>query len=174
MHTARQKITRRRALLAAIRQAQRRGQRVVFTNGCFDLLHIGHVRYLERAKRLGDLLVVAINTDASVSRLKGPRRPIVPQAQRAEVVAALGCVDYVTLFSTPTPQPLIAALRPDILVKGADWSMQQIAGKTDVEAYGGRVRTIPLTPGSSTTRLIKKISALRGKSGLEKQRRIKD
>jgi len=162
---ARRKIVTPRALTAAVRAAQRRGRRVVFTNGCFDLLHVGHVRYLEQARRLGDLLVVAVNTDRSVRRIKGPHRPIVPQAQRAEVVSALGCVDYVVLFSTPTPQPLIATVRPDILVKGADWSVNQIAGKTEVEASGGKVRTIPLTKGSSTTRLIEKISALRGKSG---------
>ena len=162
---ARRKIVTPHALTAAVRAAQRRGRRVVFTNGCFDLLHVGHVRYLEQARRLGDLLVVAVNTDRSVRRIKGPYRPIVPQAQRAEVVSALGCVDYVVLFSTPTPQPLIATVRPDILVKGADWSVNQIAGKTEVEASGGKVRTIPLTKGSSTTRLIEKISALRGKSG---------
>jgi D-glycero-beta-D-manno-heptose 1-phosphate adenylyltransferase len=156
---ARRKIVTPHALTAAVRSAQRRGRRVVFTNGCFDLLHIGHVRYLERAKRLGDLLVVAINTDRSVRRIKGRHRPVVPQAQRAEIVAALGCVDYVVLFSTPTPRPLIARMRPDILVKGADWSVKQIAGKADVEAMGGTVRTIPLTPGSSTTKLIERIRA---------------
>lgn len=156
---ARRKIVTPRALQAAVQSAKRRGRRVVFTNGCFDLLHVGHIRYLERAKRLGDLLIVAVNTDRSVRRIKGPHRPVVAQAQRAEVVAALGCVDYVVLFSTATPRPLIARVRPDILVKGADWSLERIAGKTEVEAAGGRVRTIPLTPGSSTTRLIKRIQA---------------
>jgi len=154
---ARRKIVSVRALQAAVRSARRRGRRVVFTNGCFDLLHVGHIRYLEQAKRLGGLLVVAVNTDRSVRRLKGPHRPIVPQAQRAEVIAALGCVDYVVLFSTPTPQPLIARVRPDILVKGADWSIDRIAGKAEVEASGGRVRTIPFTRGYSTTGLINKI-----------------
>jgi rfaE bifunctional protein nucleotidyltransferase chain/domain len=158
---ARRKIVTPRALTAAVRSAQRRGRRVVFTNGCFDLIHIGHVRYLERAKRLGDLLVVAVNTDRSVHRIKGRHRPVVPQAQRAEVVAALGCVDYVVLFSTPTPRPLIARVRPDILVKGADWSVKQIEGKAEVEAAGGKVRTIPLIRGSSTTKLIEKIRAKR-------------
>jgi D-beta-D-heptose 7-phosphate kinase/D-beta-D-heptose 1-phosphate adenosyltransferase len=156
---ARRKIVTPRAVTTAVRAAQRHRRRVVFTNGCFDLLHVGHIRYLERAKRLGDLLVVAVNTDRSVRRIKGRRRPIVPQAQRAEVVAALGCVDYVVLFSTPTPQPLIARVRPDILVKGADWPVNRIAGKAEVEAAGGRVKTIPLTPGSSTTKLIKRILA---------------
>jgi rfaE bifunctional protein nucleotidyltransferase chain/domain len=156
---ARRKIVTTRALQAAVQSAKRRGRRVVFTNGCFDLLHVGHIRYLERAKRLGDLLIVAVNTDRSVRRIKGPHRPVVPQAQRAEVVAALGCVDYVVLFSTATPLPLIARVRPDILVKGGDWSVERIVGKAEVEAAGGKVRTIPLTRGSSTTKLIKKIRA---------------
>jgi D-beta-D-heptose 7-phosphate kinase/D-beta-D-heptose 1-phosphate adenosyltransferase len=154
---SRQKIKGQRALGALLAGARRRGRCIVFTNGCFDLLHIGHVRYLERARRLGDLLVVAVNSDRSVTRLKGAGRPVVPQAHRAEIVAALACVDYVTLFSTPTPRPLITRLRPDILVKGADWQLHEIAGKAEVEAGGGRVRTIPLTPGSSTSRLIAKI-----------------
>jgi rfaE bifunctional protein nucleotidyltransferase chain/domain len=157
---ARRKIVTPRALVAAVQSAKRRGRRVVFTNGCFDLLHVGHIRYLERAKRLGDLLIVAVNTDRSVRRIKGPHRPVVPQAQRAEVVAALGCVDYVVLFPTETPRPLIASVRPDILVKGGDWSVEQIAGKAEVEASGGKVKTIPLTRGSSTTKLIKKIRSL--------------
>ncbi|MEW6324838.1 MAG: D-glycero-beta-D-manno-heptose 1-phosphate adenylyltransferase [Nitrospirota bacterium] len=154
---SRRKIHNHRSLRSALARARRRGRRVVFTNGCFDLLHVGHIRYLEHARRLGDLLVVAVNTDRSVAKLKGKSRPIVPQAQRAEVVASLGCVDYVTLFSTPTPRPLIALLRPDILVKGADWPVEQIAGKAEVEAAGGRVSTIRLTPGVSTSRLIEKI-----------------
>jgi rfaE bifunctional protein nucleotidyltransferase chain/domain len=161
---ARRKIVTARALQAAVQSAKRRGRRVVFTNGCFDLLHVGHIRYLERAKRLGDLLIVAVNTDRSVRRIKGPHRPVVPQAQRAEVVAALGCVDYVVLFSTATPLPLIARVRPDTLVKGGDWSVERIVGKADVEAAGGRVRTIPLTPGSSTTRLIRKIRSMKGRA----------
>jgi len=159
---ARRKIVTTRALRAAVRSAKRRGRRVVFTNGCFDLLHVGHIRYLEQAKRLGDLLIVAVNADRSVRRIKGPHRPVVPQAQRAEIVAALGCVDYVVLFSTATPLPLIARIRPDILVKGGDWSVERIVGKAEVEASGGRVRTIPLTPCSSTTRLIQKIRSMRG------------
>jgi rfaE bifunctional protein nucleotidyltransferase chain/domain len=160
---ARRKIMTPRTLQAAVRSAKRRGRRVVFTNGCFDLLHVGHVRYLERAKRLGDLLIVAVNSDRSVRRIKGPHRPVVPQAQRAEVVAALGCVDYVVLFPTATPRPLIARVRPDILVKGADWSVERIVGKAEVEASGGTVKTIPLTRGSSTTRLIQRIRSLSGR-----------
>jgi rfaE bifunctional protein nucleotidyltransferase chain/domain len=131
---------------------------LVFTNGCFDLMHVGHTRYLQAAKGLGDLLVVAVNSDASVRSLnKAPDRPIVSDSQRAEVVAALGCVDYVILFNEPDPQSLIAALQPDVLVKGGDWAVERIVGREIVEARGGVVRTIPLVPGVSTTSLIERI-----------------
>ena len=131
---------------------------LVFTNGCFDLMHMGHTRYLQAAKDLGDLLVVAVNSDASVRSLnKAPDRPIVPEAQRAEVVAALGCVDYVIMFNEPDPQSLIAALQPDVLVKGGDWPVDRIVGREIVEARGGVVQTIPLVPGISTTSLIQRI-----------------
>ena len=139
-----------------IRRAQ--GRRIVFTNGCFDLLHIGHIRYLEAAHDMGDLLVVGVNTDESVRTLsKGNGRPIVPQDQRAEVLAALACVDYVVLFDEPDPGQLIADLQPDILVKGGDWKLDQIVGREVVEARGGSVRTIPLIPEVSTTGLVEKI-----------------
>ncbi len=145
--------------LAALLQSHRQaGKRIVFTNGCFDLMHVGHTRYLQAAKDLGDLLVVAVNSDESVRSLnKAPDRPIVPEAQRAEVVAALGSVDYVILFNEPDPQSLIATLQPDILVKGGDWAVEQIVGRDIVEARGGAVRTIPLVPGVSTTSLIQRI-----------------
>jgi D-beta-D-heptose 7-phosphate kinase/D-beta-D-heptose 1-phosphate adenosyltransferase len=130
----------------------------VFTNGCFDLMHIGHTRYLQAAKDLGDLLVVGVNSDASVKILnKAPDRPIVSDAQRAEVVAALGCVDYVILFNEPNPHSLIAALQPDVLVKGGDWAVERIVGREIVEARGGLVKTIPLVPDISTTSLIQRI-----------------
>ncbi|MCX5723408.1 MAG: D-glycero-beta-D-manno-heptose 1-phosphate adenylyltransferase [Nitrospirae bacterium] len=150
---------KQRQELASLLQAHRlAGKRIVFTNGCFDLMHVGHTRYLQAAKDLGDLLVVAINSDASVRSLnKAPDRPIVPDAQRAEVVAALGSVDYVILFNEPDPQDLIAALQPDILVKGGDWAVERIVGRDIVEARGGVVRTIPLVPGMSTTSLIQRI-----------------
>jgi D-beta-D-heptose 7-phosphate kinase/D-beta-D-heptose 1-phosphate adenosyltransferase len=139
-----------------IRRAQ--GRRIVFTNGCFDLLHIGHVRYLQAAHDMGDILIVGVNTDASVRTLsKGNGRPIVPQDQRAEVLAALTCVDYVVLFDESDPGTLIADLQPDILVKGGDWKPEQIAGRESVEARGGIVRTIPLVPDVSTTSLVNRI-----------------
>jgi D-beta-D-heptose 7-phosphate kinase/D-beta-D-heptose 1-phosphate adenosyltransferase len=145
-------------LLSILGDERTKGKRIVFTNGCFDLLHIGHTRYLQAAKSLGDLLVVGVNSDASVRSLeKAPGRPIVPEAQRAEVLAALGCVDFVVLFAEPDPGRLIAAIQPDVLVKGGDWALDTIVGREVVEARGGVVRTIPLTPGMSTTALLQRI-----------------
>jgi len=130
----------------------------VFTNGCFDLMHIGHTRYLQAAKALGDMLVVGVNSDESVRSLnKAPDRPIVSDTQRAEVVASLGCIDFVVLFNEPDPTSLIAALQPDVLVKGGDWAVERIVGREIVEARGGVVRTIPLVPGVSTTSIIERI-----------------
>jgi D-beta-D-heptose 7-phosphate kinase/D-beta-D-heptose 1-phosphate adenosyltransferase len=133
------------------------GRHVVFTNGCFDLLHPGHVRCLAQARALGDVLVVAINSDRSVRGNKGPERPLVPQQDRAEVLAALSSVDYVTIFDEPTPRELIALVLPNILVKGADWALDEVAGREEVEAAGGRVISIPLAQGYSTTSLLEKI-----------------
>jgi len=139
-----------------IRRAQ--GRRIVFTNGCFDLLHVGHIRYMQAAHDMGDILIVGLNTDASVRTLdKGNGRPVTPQGQRAEVLAALACVDYVVLFDEPDPGQLIDDLKPDILVKGGDWKPEQIVGRESVEARGGLVRTIPLVPDVSTTAIIDKI-----------------
>jgi D-beta-D-heptose 7-phosphate kinase/D-beta-D-heptose 1-phosphate adenosyltransferase len=144
--------------LAQLAAASRReSRRVVFTNGCFDLLHIGHTRYLQEARALGDLLIVAINSDASVSALKGPERPLVPEQERAEVLAALACVDYVTIFDAPDPGEVIAAIQPDVLVKGGDWPVDTIVGREVVQARGGRVVSLPLVPGSSTTALVRRI-----------------
>jgi len=152
------KVVTRDQLVLLLQAARTQGKRIVFTNGCFDLMHVGHTRYLQAAKDLGDLLVVAVNSDASVRSLnKAPDRPIVSEAQRAEVVAALGCVDYVILFDEPDPQGLIAALQPDVLVKGGDWAVERIVGREIVEARGGVVRTIPLVPDVSTTSLIQRI-----------------
>ncbi len=132
----------------------------MFTNGCFDLLHIGHTRYLEEAKRLGDRLVVGLNSDNSVRQLnKGNDRPIVTAEQRAEVLVALTCVDYVTIFDEPDPLALIQTLRPNILVKGGDWSTERIVGKEFVESYGGAVHSIPLVPNISTTTIVQRILA---------------
>lgn len=132
------------------------GNRVVFTNGCYDLLHPGHVRLLERARALGDILILALNSDDSVQRLKGPARPLLGQQQRAELAAALEAVDAVTFFSEDTPRELIAEVLPDVLVKGADWS-HFIAGREEVEAAGGQVLTLPLEPGYSSTSIEQRI-----------------
>jgi D-beta-D-heptose 7-phosphate kinase/D-beta-D-heptose 1-phosphate adenosyltransferase len=145
-------------LVPLLEQARRDKKRIVFTNGCFDLMHIGHTRYLEAAKALGDILVVGVNSDASVRSLnKAPDRPIVGEAQRAEVVAALASVDHVVVFPEPDPLTLITALQPDVLVKGGDWSVDRIVGREVVEGRGGIVKTIPLVPGMSTTALIQRI-----------------
>jgi D-beta-D-heptose 7-phosphate kinase/D-beta-D-heptose 1-phosphate adenosyltransferase len=144
-----------RRRLAAHRRA---GQRIVFTNGVFDLIHPGHVRYLRAARRLGDVLVVGINSDRSVRRLaKGPDRPLVGERDRAEVLAALEMVDYVTVFGTDTPYELIRAVRPDVLVKGGDWTVERIVGADLVLARGGRVRSLRFAPGHSTTALVRRI-----------------
>jgi len=137
---------------------KRAGKKVVFTNGCYDILHPGHIRLLESARSLGDILILALNTDASVQRLKGPTRPLVSQDERAELAAALQAVDAVTFFDEDTPRELIAALLPDILVKGADWS-HFIAGREEVEAAGGKVLALPLEPGYSTTGILEDVLA---------------
>ena len=124
---------------------------MVFTNGCFDLLHVGHVRYLNEARRLGDALAVGVNSDASVRRIKGKGRPVTPERQRLEVLAALECVDWVCLFGADTPLALITKTAPDVLVKGGDWAVEKIVGRDVVEARGGRVLSIPLSRGASTT-----------------------
>ena len=137
--------------------ANRNGRKIVFTNGCFDLLHPGHIRSLEYARSLGDALIVAINSDASVRQLKGQGRPVIPERERAEILAALECVDAVLIFDDLTPQRVIAALLPDVLVKGGDWPGNQIIGREEVEAAGGRVVSVPVVPGYSTTEILKKI-----------------
>ena len=132
------------------------GKKIVFTNGCFDLLHKGHVTYLERAKKLGNILVVALNADASVRKLKGQGRPINPLADRLEVIAALQSVDYVSWFEDNTPLKLILLTRPHILVKGGDWTEDQIVGGREVAAWGGKVKSLTFVPGRSTTQIIEK------------------
>ncbi len=151
-------IYSRTELLAARAAWKRDAKTVVFTNGCYDVLHPGHIRLLESARSLGDILVLALNTDASVQRLKGPTRPLIPQQERAELAAALEAVDAVTFFDEDTPRELIAALLPDVLVKGADWS-HFIAGREEVEAAGGKVLALPLEPGYSTTGILEEIVA---------------
>jgi len=138
----------------AVAELKRQGKRVVFTNGCFDLLHPGHTRYLAEARKLGDALLVAVNSDRSVRALKGPGRPVLPERERAEILAALASVDYVTIFDDLTPRSVIARLLPQVLVKGADWGPGEIVGREEVEAAGGRVVSIPVVPGFSTSALI--------------------
>ena len=135
---------------------KRAGKKVVFTNGCYDILHPGHIRLLESARSLGDILILALNTDASVQRLKGPTRPLISQDQRAELAAALEAVDAVTFFDEDTPRELIAAVLPDVLIKGADWA-HFIAGREEVEAAGGKVLALPLEPGYSTTGILEEV-----------------
>ena len=137
---------------------KREGKTVVFTNGCFDLLHAGHIHLFRTAKKLGDVLIVALNTDASVRRLKGPARPVFPLRERFEVLSAIADIDYLTSFSTPTPRTVIAALRPDVLVKGGDWGPGEIVGRAEVEAAGGRVVRVPYLKGRSSTNIIDRIS----------------
>ena len=138
-----------------LRQA---GRKVVFTNGCFDLLHPGHVRYLQQARALGDALIVALNSDRSVRELKGDKRPILTETERSEVMAALACVDFVTVFDEPTPREIISALLPDVLVKGGDWSLNTIVGREEVEAVGGTVMSLAFVEGCSTTDVIERIA----------------
>jgi len=137
-----------------------RRKKIVFTNGCFDILHKGHVTYLQKARKLGDMLVVGINSDASVKRLKGPDRPVNGEKDRAFVLAALDCVDKVVMFSEDTPESLIRKIRPDVLVKGGDWKKKDVVGASFVESYGGKVRLIPFVKGFSTTGLLAKIQKL--------------
>src|SRR5258708_6828314 len=136
---------------------KRSGRRVVFTNGCFDLLHPGHIRSLEMARALGDVLIVGLNSDASVRQLKGEGRPVIPERERAEILAALESVDAVVIFDNLTPREVIARLLPDILVKGGDWPGDQIVGREEVEAAGGRVASVPVVPGYSTSAILRKI-----------------
>jgi D-glycero-beta-D-manno-heptose 1-phosphate adenylyltransferase len=152
------KVVSRGAAARWARKFQAEGQKVTFTNGCFDLLHPGHVEYLEQARSLGDALVVGVNTDASVAHLsKGPGRPVTPEADRARVLAALACVDWVVLFDEDTPLELITVLQPDILVKGGDYKLEEIVGREVVLARGGQVLALPFVPGYSTTDLLERI-----------------
>lgn len=146
----------REELVRARQQWRREGKKVVFTNGCYDILHPGHIRLLEQARGLGDVLILALNSDDSVARLKGPARPLIPEAERAAIAGALEAVDAVTTFDEDTPRELIAAVLPDVLVKGSDWS-HFVAGREEVEAAGGEVKLIPLEPGYSTTKTVEEI-----------------
>ncbi len=151
------KVVPREKLKKICEVARKNNQHIVFTNGCFDILHVGHVRYLKQSKALGDILVVGINSDSSVRSIKGPRRPLVNEADRAEIVSSLYFVDYASLFSEPDPLKLIQIVRPHTLVKGADWPEDKIVGASFVKSYGGKVERIPLTPGVSTSGIIETI-----------------
>lgn len=151
------KIRGREDLRNILGELRAKGKRIVFTNGCFDLLHIGHLRYLEEAKALGDILVVGVNSDRSVRDLKGPKRPILPEGERAEILSGLECVDYVTIFDEPTPFEIISLFQPHTLVKGGDWGREDVVGREVVEGSGGKVVIIPFVKGSSTTNLIETI-----------------
>lgn len=141
---------------AALAPLRSQGKKIVFTNGVFDLLHIGHVRYLQEARSLGDALVIGVNADASVKRLKGPTRPIQNENDRAEILAALACVDFTVIFTEDTPENLIHKVRPDVLVKGGDWKIESIVGAPFVMSYGGKVMSLQFVDGKSTTKIIEK------------------
>lgn len=156
------KILSPQSLRSVFQKVQRRGTKTVFTNGCFDILHSGHVQYLQKAKSLGHFLVVALNTDRSVRALKGKNRPVNPLRDRLQVIAALECVDYVTWFNETTPLKLIERLQPQVLVKGGDWKINQIVGASFVLKRGGQVRSLPFLKGRSTTEIIHRVKSSRG------------
>ncbi|HET7100447.1 MAG TPA: adenylyltransferase/cytidyltransferase family protein [Terriglobia bacterium] len=156
------KVLRLGDAYAAIDGHKARGARIVFTNGCFDVLHPGHSRYLAEARKLGDILIVAVNSDRSVRQLKGGGRPIFPQEERAEILGALEAVDYVTIFDDPTPQAVIARMLPHVLVKGAGWGPTEIVGRPEVEAAGGCVVSMPAVPGFSTTGIVSAVQKIFG------------
>ncbi len=151
------KIKERDELINIAERLKAAGKKIVFTNGCFDLLHVGHVRLLRKAKRLGDILIVGLNNDSSARKIKGVERPVIPQDERAEVVSALEMVDYVTLFEETDPQRLISLLLPDVLVKGSDWPEEDIVGREVVESHGGKVVLVDIVKGKSTSSLIAQI-----------------
>ena len=158
MIPAKSKIVKINDLVQKVRTLQSSGESVVFTNGCFDILHVGHVRYLAAARSEGEILVVGLNSDESIRSIKGDKRPIIGQDQRAEILASLGCVDYVTLFNEPDPLRLIQAIKPDVLVKGDDWPEEKIIGADFVKANGGRVVRVPVVPDISVSEIVQRIA----------------
>ncbi|MCX7698110.1 MAG: D-glycero-beta-D-manno-heptose 1-phosphate adenylyltransferase [Candidatus Goldbacteria bacterium] len=150
-------ILNRKKLISEIKKLKNKGKKIVFTNGCFDIIHVGHIKLLNAAKKLGDVLVLALNSDSSVKRLKGEKRPIVPQNERAEIMAALTMVDIVTIFNEDDPYNIIKDVKPDVLVKGGDWPLDKIIGADIVKSYGGEVKNIKYIEGKSTTNIINKI-----------------
>jgi D-beta-D-heptose 7-phosphate kinase/D-beta-D-heptose 1-phosphate adenosyltransferase len=156
------KILSRKALKKEIDRLRGEGKKIAFTNGCFDILHVGHVRYLREAAKTGDVLVLALNSDASVRAIKGDKRPLIPEGERADVAAALESVNYVTLFDELTPLNLIEYLQPDVIVKGGDWAEENVVGRDAVKEWGGSVVIVPETPGASTTNIVEKIMSVYG------------
>ncbi|MDD4357407.1 MAG: D-glycero-beta-D-manno-heptose 1-phosphate adenylyltransferase [Smithellaceae bacterium] len=156
------KILERDVLKAQLDVLRNRGGKIAFTNGCFDILHVGHVRYLQEAKKTADVLVLALNSDSSVRSIKGEKRPLVPEKERAEVLAALECVDFVTIFRELTPLELICYLKPDILIKGGDWPEDKVVGRDEIRQWGGHVAIIPEVAGKSTTNIVEKIISAYG------------
>ena len=164
------KLIDRFALKSQIDALRAQGKKIAFTNGCFDILHVGHVRYLNQARKTADVLVLALNTDASVRAIKGDKRPLVNEMERAEVLAALECVDYLTLFDEPTPLNLITLLKPDILIKGGDWPEEKVVGRDEVLSWGGRVVLIDEVAGKSTTNIVDKILNVYARDGQERNK----
>jgi rfaE bifunctional protein nucleotidyltransferase chain/domain len=157
------KICTRESLKDKIDQLRKEGKKIVFTNGCFDILHVGHTRYLREAKRTADILIIALNSDESVRTLKGDKRPLIPEAERADVVASLESVDFVTIFHELTPLALIEFIKPDVLIKGGDWEEENVVGRESVKRWGGRVVIIPEIKESSTSNIIEKILTVYGR-----------
>ncbi|MDP2929429.1 MAG: D-glycero-beta-D-manno-heptose 1-phosphate adenylyltransferase [Candidatus Omnitrophota bacterium] len=153
------KMTGAKNLVKILSSLRKKGKRIVFTNGCFDIIHVGHIDYLSKAKRLGDILVVGLNSDSSVRKIKGKNRPINKESDRAKVLSSLYFVDYITIFNETTPENLIKKVRPDILVKGSDWKAGDIVGSSFIKGYGGKIKRISFVKGYSTTSLIKKIES---------------
>ena len=154
------KILERNILKDKLEELRKKGKKIAFTNGCFDILHVGHVRYLREAKKTADVLVLALNSDSSVRSLKGKERPLVPEKERAEIIAALEFIDFVTIFPESTPLELINYLKPDILIKGGDWAEEAVVGREEIKDWGGRVTIIPEVEGKSTTNIVEKIKNL--------------
>jgi D-beta-D-heptose 7-phosphate kinase/D-beta-D-heptose 1-phosphate adenosyltransferase len=154
------KILERTALKDKLEELRKKGKKIAFTNGCFDILHVGHVRYLREAKKTADVLVLALNSDSSVRSIKGEKRPLMNEKERAEILAALECIDFVTIFQELTPLELINYLKPDILIKGGDWPEEKVVGREEIKKWGGRVAIIPEVEGKSTTNIVEKIKKL--------------
>ncbi|NLN40323.1 MAG: D-glycero-beta-D-manno-heptose 1-phosphate adenylyltransferase [Smithella sp.] len=152
-----EKLLERDLLKEKIDSLRQKGKKIAFTNGCFDILHVGHIRYLKEARKTADILVLALNSDSSVRAIKGDKRPLVTELERAEVLAALECIDFITIFPEPTPLELINCLKPDVLVKGGDWPLEQIVGRNEIKQWGGHVELIAEVEGKSTTDIVQKI-----------------